>query len=272
MELGISTYTYTWAIGVPGYPEMKNPMNAVELLKKAKEHGVNVVQLCDNLPLHRLSLEEMNEIKRTAEDLCLNLEVGTRGVEPEHLRRYLDIAQFLSSKILRIILQKNDDYVDIDEAYERIKEVLPEFEDKRIYIAIENHERHKVEELAFLVKRLDSPYVGICLDTVNSFGALEGPEYVIRTLTPYTINLHYKDFEIKRLDHKMGFQVTGTSAGSGMLDIEFVIGELNKYKKDFNIILELWTPFSGTVEETIAKESAWAEKSIKFLKNYKWEK
>jgi 3-oxoisoapionate decarboxylase len=270
MKIGISTYTYTWAIGVPGYPEVESPMSAVDLLKTAKKQGISVVQLCDNLSLHKLSLVELEKIRKTAEDFGIILEVGTRGVEPEHLRRYLDIAQFLSSKILRIILQKNDNYVHVDEAYELIKKVLPEFEDKRIYIAIENHERHRVEELVFLIKKLDSPYVGICLDTVNSFGALEGPEYVIQTLAPYTINLHFKDFEIKRLDHKMGFGVTGTPAGSGMLDIKFVVNELDKYGKDPNVILELWTPFSGTVEETIEKESKWANKSIEFLKEYKW--
>jgi 3-oxoisoapionate decarboxylase len=266
MEIGISTYTYTWSIGVPGYEKPKEPMNAVDLLKQAHKMGINLVQLCDNLPLHDLSDAELDVIKKAAEELNIKLEVGTRGVEPEHLRRYLQIAKFLKSDILRIILQKNNGYVHIEEACKLINEVLPEFATEGICIAVENHERHKVVELVELINSLNSKYVGICLDTVNSFGALEGPEYVIKTLAPYTVNLHVKDFEIKRLDHMMGFRVTGTPAGSGMLDMKLVSEELNKYGKEVNAILELWTPFTNSVEETIAKESEWAEQSVEYLK------
>ena len=64
-----------------------------------------------------------------------------------------------------------------------------------------------------LSRRSQLPYVGICLDTVNSFGSLEGPEVVIETLAPYTVNLHIKDFDIRRTDHNMGFTIFGTPAG-----------------------------------------------------------
>jgi 3-oxoisoapionate decarboxylase len=266
MEIGISTYTYTWSIGVPGYETPKEPMSAVDLLKQANKMGIQLVQLCDNLPLHNLSADELEALKNTSEELNIKLEVGTRGVEPEHLRKYLSIAKFLKSDILRIILQKNGGYVHIEEAFTLINEVLPEFEAEGICIAVENHERHKVTELETLVSKLNSEYVGICLDTVNSFGALEGPEYVIKTLAPYTVNLHVKDFEIKRLDHMMGFKVTGTPAGSGMLDMKLVSAELSKYGKDVDAILELWTPYTNSVEETIAKEREWAEQSIEYLK------
>lgn len=266
MKIGISTYTYTWSMGVPGYDRPKEPMSAVDLLKQTHKMGINLVQLCDNLPLHDLSAEELRAVKETAEELNIKLEVGTRGVEPEHLRKYLHIANYLKSDILRIILQKNNGYVHIEEACQLISEVLPEFEAEGICIAVENHERHKVVELLELIKKLNSKYVGICLDTVNSFGALEGPEYVIKTLAPYTVNLHVKDFEIKRFDHMMGFRVTGTPAGSGMLDMKLVSEELSKYGKEVNAILELWTPLTNSVEETIVKERQWAEQSVEYLK------
>ena len=110
--------------------------------------------------------------------------------------------------------------------------------------------------------------MGICLDTVNSFGALECPEQVIAELAPFTINLHYKDFTIERLSHMMGFQITGTPAGKGMLDTEKLLSILKEKECASSVILELWTPFTETVETTILKESKWAEESIKYLKEW----
>ena len=78
--------------------------------------------------------------------------------------------------------------------------------------------------LADIVTSIDSPNVGICLDTVNSFGSLEGPAVVVEALGPYVVNLHVKDFSIRRHDHNMGFTLTGTPAGQGQLDLPWLLG------------------------------------------------
>ena len=268
MLLGIGTYTFTWAIGVPGYPKTDKPMDAFELIRQAHEYGVSVVQICDNLPLHTLSNEELTEIRDMADSLHIQLEIGTRGVEPDHLMKYLEICKLMNSDILRTIVQKDNGYVGIEEAAKLIKEVIHAFEKEEVYLAIENHERHKVKELISLIKAIDSPFAGICLDTVNSFGALEGPDYVIRELAPYTINLHVKDFVISRLDHNMGFELKGAPAGSGQLDLDYAAKALKSHGRDPSVILELWTPFTGDIETTVQKEKDWADQSIKFLKEW----
>lgn len=268
MRLGIGSYTFSWAIGVPGYPKVGKKLTAMDLINKAVEFGVEVVQICDNLPLHSVSLEELAGIKEAARKNKIKIEVGTRGVEPEHLERYLKIAVFFNSDILRVILHKEEGNLSIEEAYNCISQVLPKFEARNVKLAIENHEKHKIIELKQLIAQLDSPYVGICLDTVNSFGALEAPEQVIEALSPHMINLHYKDFTIGRLDHMMGFQITGCQAGTGMLEAEQLKRILEKKGDDISVILELWTPFTENVEATIAKESQWAKESINYLKEW----
>ena len=180
MKLGISSYTYTWAVGVPAYPCEGKKLSALDLVNKASKVGVQVVQICDNLHLHKLGKEELTELRQTAEKLGITIEVGTCGVEPEHLRMYLEIAHLLNSDIVRVLLHKSNGLISINEAYEYINEVLHEFESKKIKIVIENHERHSVKELTWLVDKLNSEYVGICLDTVNSFAALECPQQVIK--------------------------------------------------------------------------------------------
>ena len=98
-------------------------------------------------------------------------------------------------------------------------EVLPVFAAASVNLALENHGLHTSRELADLLRGIGNPVLGCCLDTVNSFGSLEGPEQVIRNLASHTICLHLKDFVIRRHPHQMGFEILGAPAGQGRLDI-----------------------------------------------------
>ena len=80
------------------------------------------------------------------------------------------------------------------------------------------------------------------------------------------MNLHVKDFVIERLDHKMGFQIRGCPAGQGRLEVPVLLRHLSALGRDPNVILELWTPWQGTLTQTMALESAWAQESLAFLK------
>jgi L-ribulose-5-phosphate 3-epimerase UlaE len=97
-------------------------------------------------------------------------------------------------------------------------------------------------------------------------GAGEGFEEVSRILLPYTINLHIKDFTIRRVSHKMGIIIEGSPAGKGMLNIRDTIESLKKINRCRSAILELWTPPEPKVKDTIKKEERWADESIRFLK------
>src|SRR5260370_42243335 len=97
MRLGISSYTSVWSVGVPGYPQLQKPLTAEGLLAKAAELGVRVVQIADNLPLDRLTAGELDHFARHAAERPISLEVGTCGVEPDHLRTYLALGVRLES-------------------------------------------------------------------------------------------------------------------------------------------------------------------------------
>ncbi len=42
---------------------------------------------------------------------------------------------------------------------------------------------------------------------------------------PFTVNLHVKDFIIQRVGHQMGFTVTGTPLGKGMIQLPVTAGK-----------------------------------------------
>jgi len=263
MQPGISSYTFTWAIGVPG-SEPESSMTVFQLLDKAVELGVSVVQIADNLPLHKFSKPELLEIRNYAKKIKVQIEVGARGMTFENLERYIDLADFFNSPILRFVIDERGFGPELEEIHVILKKAVPKLEKNKIVLAIENHDRFLSTEFAEIIEKANSPFVAICLDSVNSMGAGEGLETVIERLAPLTANLHVKEFKVERVFHKMGFVVEGCPLGEGLLPLKEMIKKVPN--SCTSAILEQWTPPEKTIEATIEKEARWAEQSIKYLK------
>lgn len=266
MKLGIGSYAYAWSIGVPGYTRPRQPMDTLGLVRRAAELGVHLVQIADNLPLDALTFEALKKLVDQARRLDVAIEVGTRGIQPEHLRRYLEIARRCGSPILRVVVDTRDHHPEPSEVIDLLRPLLSDFEQAGVTLAIENHDRFKVRSLVDIICSLNSPYLGICLDTVNSFGALEDPHRVVTELGPHVVNLHVKDFRVRRVDHNMGFVVEGTPAGQGMLNVPELLAQLRG--RSFNAILELWPAPEVDADATAAKEDAWVVESIRYLRQH----
>jgi 3-oxoisoapionate decarboxylase len=266
MNFGLSSYTYAWEVGVPGYPVAK-PLDTFALLQRTADYGLNLLQIADNLPLESLSVEKQLDLYEKAKSLNVTLEVGTRGILNSNLQRYLEISKRLHSRLLRIVIDSKRHEPSPEEVIRLLAAELPDFEHANIILGIENHDRFKVKTLAHIVQTLASSHLGIVLDTVNSFGSLEPPELVVEVLGPYTVNLHIKDFDVRRASHNLGLEIYGTAAGQGRLDIPTVVKQLQDYGREFTSVLEFWAAPEATVEASIAKEKTWAEQSITYLKS-----
>jgi hypothetical protein len=64
----------------------------------------------------------------------------------------------------------------------------------------------------------------------------------------------------------MGFSLTGTAAGQGMLDIPWLLRRLHEFQRDFNAILELWTLEEEDAEATIRIEADRVSQSVAYLR------
>jgi sugar phosphate isomerase/epimerase len=265
MKLGISTYTYTWSFGVSGFLP-PDPMTPGDLIKKALGYGLKRVQIADNYPLDMMNREDLKELAEFARSHKITVEVGARGLKPERLDIYLAITRVLGAPFLRFVIDEKGYEPEIREIIQVIKMKIKAFQDAGVVLAIENHDRFKCNELVHIIQQTDPALVGICLDTVNSFGAGEGVQEVMDQLMPYTFNFHIKDFTIQRKYHQMGFDISGTPAGTGFLDIPQMVKKLQEYGKCFSCTLELWTPPDEILEDTIEKEKLWADQSLEYLK------
>lgn len=272
MRLGISSYTFGWAVGTDGH-RPPNALTAFDLIDQAADFRVGVLQIADNLPAAFYEPASVRDIAAYADRRGVAIELGTRGCRSDHLRRFVAIARELRSPILRVVLDAADDHPSEAEVVDRLAAVLPEFRggDGRhaVRLAIENHDRFRAAALVGILRELGrrgvGDRVGICLDTVNSFGALEGPEVVVDTLGPYVVNLHLKDFAVRRLPHLQGFTVEGRPAGEGMLDVPWLLRRLRELNPagGYNAILEQWVPPEAEVADTVRKEAEWAERSVR---------
>ena len=170
--------------------------------------------------------------------------------------------------MLRVVLDTAQDAPPADELVRRLRAVTGDLDDAGVTLAVENHDRVRASDLARVVREVGHPRVGVCLDTVNSFGALEGPEAVVETLGPLVVNLHLKDFAVTRFPHLQGFTIEGRPAGEGMLNIPWLLGRLAAFGRDPSAILELWTPPERETAATIRKEAEWGRASVKAARQW----
>jgi len=266
MRTGISTYTYTWAIGVPG-SEPENPMNVYSLIIKAAGFKVDCVQLADNLPLNWSDKEEMSRIRLFAQKHHIHLEIGGRGLTEENLQNHIEMAAYFGSPIVRMVIDGNNYFPDMDTILAVIRNMRRKLESEAITLVLENHDRLHVSAFRDIVEKSVSAHVGICLDCVNSMGIGEDIDTVLKCLAPYTVNLHIKDFCVRRVSHKMGFVIEGTPAGQGLLNLPHIIETLLPYGRCQSGILELWTPPAENLAETIQREETWAHESVNYIKH-----
>ncbi len=264
--LGLSSYGVAWSIGVSGFEQPAQPLDSFGLVALAAQLGLRLVQIADNLPLSALSSSERARLRAEAALNGVHIEIGTRGIASAHLTQYVELAAEFGSPILRVVVDTAMHHPAPDEVVTAVRALLPVLRAHHVTLAIENHDRFKARTLAQVIETIDDPLVGICLDTVNSFGALEGPECVVTTLAQYVVNLHIKEFVIQRLPHQMGFEVTGAPVGQGMLDVPWLLAALRQHNRPFNALIEIWSLPLKTMRATIAREQDWLNQSVAYLR------
>ncbi|WP_192579092.1 sugar phosphate isomerase/epimerase family protein [Fibrisoma limi] len=255
-------------------------MTALDVIIRAKSMGVQAVQYGDNLPLHLLTDAEWQVLRQQAKLNNIEIQVGMRGLTPNQLKTYIKLAWEAQSPFIRVVIDDGDYKPSADEVIDIIRDKLPILKAANVILAIENHDRFKAAELWRIASETSLDWVGFCVDTTNSFGAGESVWDVLSALNHASVvNLHIKDFRVDRVKHKMGFRIEGCEPGTGMLQLDELLLSLSNFSKgsDFSsfklnkreypirLTLEQWPPFINTIGETVATESVWAEKGIKWI-------
>ena len=109
----------------------------------------------------------------------------------------------------------------------------------RMRLAIENHKDWRINQMLDMLNRISSEYVGVCVDTGNSFSLLEDSMTVVEAYAPYAFSAHLKDMAVD--EYEQGFLLADVPLGQGLLDLPRIVRILRKARPEIRFSLEMAT-------------------------------
>ncbi len=249
-RVGAVAYGYQYSIGLFSYRDRPGQrLDAIQFVEATRRAGGEVAQLFFTM-IRDLDEDGLRRLRRRARELDVLLEVHgggalAKGAQFEDTMRR---AAALGVKVVGCsfgmlmrpgkiaTLEAWDEHVAKCEA--RLRELAPLAKSLGIKIGVENHLDFTVEELRDLIRRLDSPHIGIVFDVGNTVGTLDDPIEAADILGPYTIATHYKDFAIEEVAR--GFRFTMVPLGCGSLRLRAITERLLKHiDPDMGLSIEM---------------------------------
>jgi sugar phosphate isomerase/epimerase len=240
MLLGLHTYSLylhgigqTWA----GFKlPWKRQISTFELFDLGVELGLDGFHIDDGV-LESLEPSFVKEVGAAAKEKNLYLEynmsmdLGNIDTGIQHdLKDGLHTALDLGADVMKVGMditrprprtgRKFDPRVMpyFEETIKRFKAAAPMTEEFGIYIALENHCDSFSKEILWILKEVDHPFVGACVDTVNAWHMGENTMEAIENLSPVAFTNHFRENLIEF--HRDGFKVKGVATGDGDIDME----------------------------------------------------
>jgi 3-oxoisoapionate decarboxylase len=263
MTIGLGTYAFFWQ----WHDTAENPLTLAQMIDRTADLGVSVFQICDYPLLESYEPDDLDRLSSHASRCGVRLELGTRGIQPEHLRRYLDTARRLDATMLRSMINTGDHRPSPDEAISLLASAAPVFEHAGVTIALETYEQIPVATLVDIVRRVDSPAVGICVDPANCVAALELPTATVEAVAPYACNVHVKDFAFSRGEGWVGFTLAGCPLGEGLLEYQHLVTTTRATERGLSQIIEHWLRWQGDSASTIRTENEWNLHNLIYLRS-----
>jgi len=210
MQIAIDAYCYhrffgEWYEGLQTDPGRR--MTTWEFLDRAQALGAAGVSLescfvafdqAGLLPRLRAELDRRGLERVWAWGHPHGLRSGTDAAAAADLDRHIGIAAELGARVMRICAGGRRTRIDDWPTHKAglvalLQPLLREAARRQVVLAIENHIDLYAHELLDLLQTMDSPWLGVCLDTANNLRLLEHPLEVARQLAPWVRATHVKD-------------------------------------------------------------------------------
>ena len=238
-RVGAVAYGYQYSIGLFSYNDRPGEkLDAVKFVEANHAAGGEVAQLFHSM-IRDLDEDGRKRLRRRAEELDVLLEVHGGGAlgkwskYEDTMRRTAALGCKVVGCTFGMLMRPNkiatldawDEHTRQCEA--RLRELAPLAKSLGLTIGVENHLDFSVEELRDLIKRVNSPNVGVIFDVGNTIGTLDAPTEAADILGPYTVATHYKDFAIEEVAR--GFRFTMVPLGCGSLRLPEITARLLKH-------------------------------------------
>lgn len=287
MKLGLHTYTlHLWGLGqnwgIQAEPRPKD-ITLLQLMDMAVDWGLDGLHIT-GADLESRDDARLEEVASAARDHGLYLEYNF-SLDEEFDPRLNDtfghaayVAHKLGADLAKVSLDIRRQRPlygscfhpvvmrQLADIYDKIMDALPEIEKYGIKFALENHTETYADEVLWLVDKVNHPQVQCCVDTVNSFGVLEGPEAAVEKLAPRAICNHFCDHQLSR--DQYGARFHGVAIGDGDIDCQRVLDLIRKVSPTDRITFEIeWDIENDTLEEAKRKQMDACIRSIKYCRD-----
>jgi sugar phosphate isomerase/epimerase len=279
MKLAIDSYCYHRYFGevYPGIQQAPaRTMTVWDFLRRAAKYGVKGVSLeacflpvTDASFLDRLrdTLDEMGLERVWAWGHPDGLRSGMDRVAARDLIANLSYARRIGARVMRIVggsrRTRPDRWpIHRQRLTQMLAKVVGPAEDHGIVLAIENHIDLLANEMADLLTTINSPWLGVCLDTANNLRLFEDPVEVARILAPWARATHVKDLGVLRGDPKQFSFWPSVPLGEGLVDVAAVVSLLKKarYKGLLAIEVDFLHPMYRDEDQAVAR-------SVRYLRS-----
>lgn len=261
--IGLGTYAFLWQHS----DRVDDPLSLRGAFEATRSLGVELFQICDYAPLDGFTDREVDESAAAARDLGLAIQLGTKGVDPEHLARYLAHAERYDARLVRSMLFSPDSRPTLAEAEARLRRALPAYEAAGVTLALETYEQVATADLVALIESIGSEHLRICLDPANVVARLETPRACVEAAAALTGNVHVKDFAFDRQAGWVGFTYSGAPMGDGLHDYPHLLRAVRPHERGIDEIVEHWLPWQGDPRTTVDAERAWTRRTIEYLRS-----
>ena len=210
-------------------------------------------------PMPDLSDSAVRELHGTLESSGLYFEsaasVPFKESDTELFQKQLVAAKAVGARCVRLAClsgRRYENFHSISEWREfvtrsddGIRRMVALAEDARMPVAMENHKDWTGEEMAALMKKYSSEYLGDCLDFGNNLSLLDDPYEVVEALAPYAISTHMKDSRVSlgtvggSNGGPKGLLLADVVLGDGVLDIARILELLRKGGRNPKLSLEM---------------------------------
>ncbi len=276
MRIGIDSYCYhrffgDWYEGLQRDPGRR--IDVFDFLDIAQGHGVEGVSLEavyipeDDATLGRLAdrVAELGMEPVWAWGHPDGLRSGTDESAAEDLLRHIGIARRVGATVMRICAgSRRTRPADWAQHKAKLVPMLRPLADaaarQGVVLAVENHIDLLADEMVEIMQAVDSPGLGVCLDTANNLRMFEEPVAVAAKLAPYTRATHVKNITTQRGDPRSFAFWPSVPLDAGLVDIVAVLGHLRAANYTGLLALEIdyLAPAYGEEEEPqIARSLKW---------------
>ena len=152
------------------------------------------------------------------------LEAGKNRGEFNSMVRQIEYASWIGAPVMRVVasslmfrFEPHGPQIEILANW--FKEAVKVAENYSVKLAVENHIDYTADECVELLDRVDSPYLGLNLDTGNFLRLLDDPIEGAKKLADRTLATHVKDLKpVKGLDAREWYFFSSTPVGDGLVN------------------------------------------------------